>query len=240
LATILLQESSRLPDSAASASWTITRSDYSVTFSGFLHDRSARELIAGLESPGVRRLVITSRGGDENAALDIADVVDRRQLQVQVRQVCASACANSILVAGHSRVLESDSFIGLHGSSVTLEQNYLATGRPVPPRIERGAARLRRLYEHRHADAKLLECAAIQIGLTQQYLQATLPGETEVRSAWRSRYHMWIPSTDTLARYRVSVTPLGSSPRPPAIAARLQARRASDIVVGRHDDCSPP
>lgn len=76
-------------------------------------DDEFRKLVRDAESvTGVR---IRSEGGATVTALEMAEEIERRALQVVVDGYCLSSCANYIYVAGRSRKVLPDSVLGFHG-----------------------------------------------------------------------------------------------------------------------------
>lgn len=206
-----------------------------VVFDGPLTAEAVADLVARLRAPSVKHLIITSGGGDENAAMDVADVVSQRGLSVTVRGRCVSACANTILVAGSARRLENRAVVAFHHSSPVIEKNYIAVHRPAPERIVTGAERVRALYREKGVNLALLDCAASKIGLTQQLVEARLPGEDLVRMAWLSRHQFWVPRDDTLVRFGVPVARVGAMPS--RRVAERELERSVGVVMGDSHDC---
>lgn len=206
-----------------------------VVFEGYLTAETAADLVARLQAPSVDHLIITSGGGDENAAMDVADVVNQRGLRVTVRGRCVSACANTILIAGSARYLENRAVVAFHHSSPVIEKNYITLHRPAPERIVRGAERVRALYREKSANLAILDCAASKIGLTQQLVEARLPEEDIIRMAWLSRHQFWVPRDDTLARFGVPVVRVGATPNR-RVAERV-LERSVGVVMGDSHDC---
>lgn len=67
-------------------------------------------------SPALRRVIVTSGGGDVNSALSIADLLAPLRAEIVVRRECHSSCANYLLPVARRITLEPDSWIILHGS----------------------------------------------------------------------------------------------------------------------------
>lgn len=233
------------PSAAATASpapawpqWLLSQEGRRVVFRGYLTPASGAALAEALSNPEVEGLIISSGGGDDNAALDVAEVMMARRLPVTVRGQCASACANAIFVAGSTRTIERAGFLSLHHSSPTVEANYRAVNQPVPDDIARGAARMRALYARQGVDLALLDCAAAQVGLSTIQSQVQIPGETAPRPAWRARYALWIPHEATLYRFGVNFTRWGRPPGRRDILALLRPPDRRAIVFGRATDCA--
>jgi hypothetical protein len=95
---------------------TVQRLDDSIVFEGRIDAASAAEFLALVTDPAVRRLVITSAGGLVSPALDMADAIHARGLDVEVPHTCFSSCANYIFPAGRRKVLGRPGTVGWHGN----------------------------------------------------------------------------------------------------------------------------
>jgi hypothetical protein len=71
-----------------------------------------------LEEGGVRRLRITSGGGEIGLGMDLGELVHRHALDVEVAGVCASSCANYVFPAGVRKLLAADAVLVWHGSAI--------------------------------------------------------------------------------------------------------------------------
>ena len=65
----------------------------------------------------LNKLVITSFGGSGVEAIEFGDWVRRNHLDVQVRLMCASACANYVFMAGANKIIENNALVLWHGSA---------------------------------------------------------------------------------------------------------------------------
>jgi hypothetical protein len=68
------------------------------------------------DAPAVTRLVITSGGGAVAAALDMADAVHARALEVDVPNACFSSCANYVFPAGRRKRVGRVGAVAWHGN----------------------------------------------------------------------------------------------------------------------------
>lgn len=97
-----------------------------LVFDGRIEPSSAARFVELARNPAVRRVVITSRGGIVAAALDMADAIRERQLDLEVPQACWSSCANYIFPAAREKRLGHARAIGWHGNMthiLWLDQN---------------------------------------------------------------------------------------------------------------------
>lgn len=77
--------------------------------------RFQNEVSESFGSLGNEKLIINSPGGEIFSAMAIAKLVRERNMDVEVRSLCASACANYIFPSGRKKYLGSDAVIILHG-----------------------------------------------------------------------------------------------------------------------------
>jgi len=85
-------------------------------FVGNITDESVERFIAKYENRSdITELQIASQGGDVKAAIRFAHWVHKKGLNVRVRTLCYSACANYVFIAGKNKVLEPGSFVAWHG-----------------------------------------------------------------------------------------------------------------------------
>ncbi len=86
-------------------------------FDGDINYENATAAILALEA-GKKTLIISSYGGHENSALDLAFAIKKEHASIVVRGVCMSACALYLLPAAKNILIESGSIVAFHiGSS---------------------------------------------------------------------------------------------------------------------------
>lgn len=95
---------------------TVERVDDAIHFSGRIDHDSAARLLRLLDDGQVTRLVITSQGGLVGAALDIAEAMHARGLDIEVPSACFSSCANYLLPAARRKTLGTPAAVGWHGN----------------------------------------------------------------------------------------------------------------------------
>ncbi len=177
----------------------------------------------------VRRLVVTSEGGVEFQALQIAEVLAQRGVDVYVLGYCLSACANFIFAGGRQRLLIGDAVVGYHGSEISelLDEERFRTSlaKRLPPDgaawklawVRRLGERAQALYQRQDASTKILHlsgCVVSHAGENWEKFKGDEDtGGTEVRSG--STIRMWIPSRAQLASHGIAVQPAD----PKAVAA---------------------
>lgn len=108
------------------ASARVESSGDAILFEGRIDGASAARFAELARDPAIRRVVITSRGGLVAPALDMADVIRDRGLDVEVPRACWSSCANYIFPSGREKRLGHARAIGWHGNMthvLWLDQN---------------------------------------------------------------------------------------------------------------------
>lgn len=88
-------------------------------------DKAMRACVAATLGAGTTEVIVSSGGGDIEAALDIADLLARPGLTVRVREWCYSSCANYFLPLAARLVVEPGATIVLHGG---IDPQYLREG----------------------------------------------------------------------------------------------------------------
>lgn len=101
---------------AQGTSAKVEQSGDAVVLKGRIDDEAATRAIALMQDPWITRLVITSGGGLVDAALDLAEAVHARGLDVEVPLACMSSCANYVLPAGRRKLLGRPGAVAWHGN----------------------------------------------------------------------------------------------------------------------------
>ena len=95
---------------------TVERVGDAVIFRGRIEAASAARFQELLREPALTRVVITSQGGLVAPALDMAQALFERGLDVEVPQACLSSCANYVFPAGRRKRLGHARAVGWHGN----------------------------------------------------------------------------------------------------------------------------
>lgn len=85
-------------------------------FDGKITPGAADTFHRQLEMRRVDKVSFNSIGGDVNEAMTMGREIFKRKLDVEVRNVCASACANYIFPAGKGKFLSQNAYLLWHGS----------------------------------------------------------------------------------------------------------------------------
>ena len=85
-------------------------------FTGSITEESVDKFIAeNNERTNFTSIDIASQGGDVRAALKLGRWVRDKHLDIRVRTMCYSACANYVFIAAKNKLVTRGSFVGWHG-----------------------------------------------------------------------------------------------------------------------------
>ena len=142
------------------------------------------------EIPENSTIYLTSAGGEEAIALDIADVIVRKSINIRASRFCLSACAQYLLVASERTTIEDGTFVSFHMNSFAAATFGLTSAQNIQNNAQRAAA----LYKRRGISLDLLTMPLRGIGpLCVNERQPS--GSSAVAS--------WIPSTAQLQEWGV-------------------------------------
>lgn len=90
-----------------------------VVFNGRITDEKVDAFIAANEAhlPGAHVLSLSSSGGEVLAAIKLARWVRKNDLDVRVRLMCMSSCANYVFPAGRKKIIDPHALVVWHGSA---------------------------------------------------------------------------------------------------------------------------
>lgn len=143
-----------------------------------------RQLLAAY--PLVDTLIITSGGGEVLSGIELGDLVHERQLQVRVRGACLSSCANYVVTASPSVLVEKAALLGWHGGS--LQPYYVPSGSSWSERLDglfsdreaEEKARRRTLQKWQRREADFFTRVGVEQAVT---VLGMMPGLGEQRNA---------------------------------------------------------
>ncbi|MES2319509.1 MAG: hypothetical protein V4631_18670 [Pseudomonadota bacterium] len=93
-----------------------TASESVAVFNGLINEETVDQFLRLHEDRlELKEISIASQGGEVGAALKLARWVRLKKLNVRVRMICFSACANYIFVAGEKKYIEPGAFVAWHG-----------------------------------------------------------------------------------------------------------------------------
>jgi hypothetical protein len=91
-------------------------------FLGPINAEVTKALIERIENCRPETLVINSEGGDEEAALQIANALRKNDVGLEVDKACLSACAQIIMLSASTVNIRPLTIIGLHHSAFAINE----------------------------------------------------------------------------------------------------------------------
>lgn len=94
--------------------FSLSKEGQTIVFKGGIDKVSSEAVIAAFNE-GANRIIITSQGGSMEHALNIAEVMQKHKIVLEVKDYCISACANFLFIAASEKKLLPDAMLGFHG-----------------------------------------------------------------------------------------------------------------------------
>jgi len=168
-----------------------------IYINGIIDDKTVQYVKSNLTSR-TATLVVTSQGGEAEAALEISKMVMERQLDVVVRKLCASGCASHIFVAGRKRHVENYSLVIFHRTATSM----VALSESVP--LAAPAAWLDEYLDLQSQERQVYSDRGVSQDLLIDPELVTEPGcigyvrakDGHMTSAVGRRYRGWMPSVE--------------------------------------------
>lgn len=114
-------------------------------FNGKIVDKSVDKFLTdyGARSD-LTEFSVASEGGEVLAAIRLARWIKRKNLNVRVRTICYSGCANYLFVAGKKKIIETGAFVAWHGDADQKDLRELVAAYAVVLEKRKGGQRLTR------------------------------------------------------------------------------------------------
>jgi hypothetical protein len=96
---------------------TVSREGERVRYVGELTEEGYAALRQLSDGHPVRTLAIASAGGEINAGMDFGEWTFERRLDVEVDDICLSACANYVFTAARNKLIRPGAVVAWHGSA---------------------------------------------------------------------------------------------------------------------------
>ncbi len=98
---------------------------HSAYYQGPISAQHNREFFQVIADRKIKRLHITSSGGEVDAGVDLGRWVYENQIDVVVEKYCLSSCANYVFTAGRHKTIKPQSVVAWHGNYHHLQQTGL-------------------------------------------------------------------------------------------------------------------
>ena len=138
-------------------------------------------------------LIVDSGGGNMAAALEIGKVLIQNQnLNVVVRDICASSCANYLFLAGHTKTIDHG-IVGFHGNwkAMVESDNFKKEGMTIEP-----VRRATLLAYHKQKVIEETEFLS-RAGVAQELFDKTQKENDD------GRYDVYLPGPRVFAKYGI-------------------------------------
>ena len=94
-------------------------------YNGPIDQANNRVFFEKVAGKPIKRLIISSPGGEVAAAIELGLWVVDHRLNVEVPDTCLTACANYVFPAGHHKVIRPGAIVAWHGNYHHLKQTGL-------------------------------------------------------------------------------------------------------------------
>jgi hypothetical protein len=183
---------------------------------------------AAVAEGDIRTVRISSHEGQPAPALQIAEAIATRNIDVEVRGICVGACTY-ILIAGQKRRIEEDSLVAFRLSGTGLASLGSLLGEDFPADFTPGlqiarelAASEDRLFQQRGVSTSLLLDSQMALQPQCVIFHRDLEGKASGWSLNRMTYVLWVPTRKQLTAAGLAFE--GYWPRSRREMARLAVR----------------
>ncbi len=91
--------------------------DDKILIRGAITKETASEFKRAIESAKISKVMLDSGGGNVEAAIEIATLIHKRELDVEVVKNCFSSCANYLFTAGKNKHIGEQGIVAWHGNA---------------------------------------------------------------------------------------------------------------------------
>jgi hypothetical protein len=202
--------------------------DSAVLLVGPIDDAMVERFNKAIRERNVKTVIIASQGGGERESLQIATTMQARNMDVVVRDACASTCAHLIFIAGRHRRIEDEGVVMFRSSAAGMADLFATVGEDVPrdfrptPEWLEFAAQEERLYKKAGVARSLLRDA--QMAQQPRCLVFNRRGGKAKGTSLSITYALWVPTRKQMEAAGVSFE--GFWPK-----SRAEMLRASAAVM---------
>jgi len=214
-----------------------------ITLRGVIDDNMVASFKSQL-TDSTKVVAISSAGGKNKDALELAELVSQRGLTVEVKDICASSCAHLIFIAGHRRVVDSGAIVVFHNTvrSMIVLGETLGVSAPDDflPQFRLLQDREEQLYRASGVSTQLLvDPEAAMLPICMSFRRAA--GE-KLQWAVVRVYRGWVPTRDYLLRAGVTFDGFWPSSQESVerLVQRFSASDASYIRYGLVNHLATP
>lgn len=102
----------------------VSLKDNKILYEGSLTEDANLKLASLLEknAGSIEWISITSKGGEVNTGMDLAEIIFKNKLGVEVIDYCLSSCANYVFSSASKRRISNHAVIGFHGGTTGMAE----------------------------------------------------------------------------------------------------------------------
>ena len=94
-------------------------------YTGDINGEKNQKFFNSVQGKAIRRLVITSSGGEVEAGIELGYWVHDQQVDIEIPVYCLSSCANYVFTAGNNKFIATGAIVAWHGNYNHLLQTGL-------------------------------------------------------------------------------------------------------------------
>jgi hypothetical protein len=109
-----------------------------IRFANIIDHNSVKKFKSKHAKSSASTVILVSRGGDVDAAIDLANWILDREMNIEVQSVCFSACANYLFLAGKKKIIGDLAVVLWHGGmhQKDLREKYLNYKQSTEPLLQ--------------------------------------------------------------------------------------------------------
>jgi len=100
-------------------------SEESAYYSGPISKEQNRQFFESVKNKAIKRLVITSGGGEVRAGIALGLWVFEQKLDIEIPEFCLSSCANYVFTAAQRKFIDKGAIVAWHGNYHHLKKTGL-------------------------------------------------------------------------------------------------------------------
>lgn len=112
----------------------VSLKDNKILYEGLLTEDANLKLASLLEKSAgsIEWISITSKGGEVNTGMDLAEIIFKNKLGIEVIDYCLSSCANYVFSSASKRRISNHAVIGFHGGTTGMAKVAEETFKKLP------------------------------------------------------------------------------------------------------------
>lgn len=179
-----------IPPVAQPGKWS-RLNDSTLSFRGSIDSGSDNEFLA-LVNARITRVQVSTFGGDVESALVIADYLHDHKIDLEVKEVCVSSCANYWFPAANRKIVPVGAYVGFHGDVTSSIPYWHHPSAEAIVFAETTSAKEQAFYQRIGLNPKLFQFSIDFIETNDVSIWAISPHEAAC--AGMKNLEMWFPN----------------------------------------------